>query len=408
MRGIARKLETQRTRFIALGDNLYSELTGKKTVFKFRTKISGKTYWIGIGNTNDITFPAAKEWARNISVAVSLKYDPTSIRNAIKRADIPSDLLVVLADQPTSQKDRVRGDTFEAVHKAWLSKPGKTLSPKTHRQYTNVGRDHLYPHFADRSFADLGTKDYGPVLTNIAINMPPTLKKVRQVLNGMYDFALHKGLVEANPIKALTKFDVPAVKHIQKPRPFVQVSDIPRVFQLATAAHDLAADMAHIAFMTGKRAGNIVEMAWEDIDLNAKLWTTDYGDTKNDKKHSVALIDSTVEVLLRQGSALKRQGRVFPAPEKSEGRHHTNIILERLKTVSGGAQTTHGLRHALKTFCSQAGYREDVRAVQLEHVKEGMSRVYDHADFLPQRRLMMEHWYDYLTGKTDLSEKARA
>ena len=160
--------------------------------------------------------------------------------------------------------------------------------------------------------------------------------------------------------------------------------------------------------MTGKRAANVVEMAWEDVDLEAKLWTTDYGDTKNEIKHSVLLIDSTVDVLLRQDSAAHRRGLVFAAPEKSEARHHTNVILERLKEASDGLQTTHGLRHLIKTFCSTVGYREDVRSVQLEHKKEGMSRIYDHADFLPERRAMMGHWHDYLTGKTDLNEKARA
>ena len=217
MRGVSRKIETQQKRFIALGDGLYSELTGKKTVYKFRTKISGKTYWIRIGDTKAVTFPAAKEWARNIAVAVSLKFDPVSIRNALKRIQSPSELLPVLGDKAMSRSDRVRGETFAVVHQQWIENPGTTLGEKTLRQYRNAVKDHLYPAFQDRAFADLGPPDYGPVLSKIAREMPPTLKKLRQALNGMYGYAIHRGLVDHNPIKALTIFDVPNVRHIPKP-----------------------------------------------------------------------------------------------------------------------------------------------------------------------------------------------
>lgn len=67
--------------------------------------------------------------------------------------------------------------------------------------------------------------------------------------------------------------------------------------------------------------------------------------------------------------------------------------------------TGHGFRAlAMSTIKERLGYRHEVIDRQLAHVhKSATDAAYDRAQFLDERRLMMQQWADYLdtaaTGK---------
>ena len=57
----------------------------------------------------------------------------------------------------------------------------------------------------------------------------------------------------------------------------------------------------------------------------------------------------------------------------------------------------HGFRGLASTLLNEQGYRPDVIEAQLAHgIKNAVRAAYNHADYLPERRPMMESWADYL------------
>ena len=62
-----------------------------------------------------------------------------------------------------------------------------------------------------------------------------------------------------------------------------------------------------------------------------------------------------------------------------------------------GRMTGHGFRSAASTLLNEQGYRHDVIERQLAHSEKNAVRAaYNRAEYLPERKRMMQEWADYL------------
>ena len=62
--------------------------------------------------------------------------------------------------------------------------------------------------------------------------------------------------------------------------------------------------------------------------------------------------------------------------------------------------TGHGFRAlAMSTIKEELGYRHEVIDRQLAHLpKSKIDQAYDRAQFLPERKKMMQHWANFIDG----------
>ena len=62
-----------------------------------------------------------------------------------------------------------------------------------------------------------------------------------------------------------------------------------------------------------------------------------------------------------------------------------------------GTVTVHGFRSTASTLLNEKGWHPDAIERQLAHPgRDGMGAAYNHAEYLPERRNMMQCWSDYL------------
>ena len=62
-----------------------------------------------------------------------------------------------------------------------------------------------------------------------------------------------------------------------------------------------------------------------------------------------------------------------------------------------GKMTGHGFRAVASTILSETGFKPDVIERQLAHCERNEVRgAYNRAEYLPERKRMMQHWADYL------------
>jgi integrase len=75
-----------------------------------------------------------------------------------------------------------------------------------------------------------------------------------------------------------------------------------------------------------------------------------------------------------------------------------NTMLYALYRMGYHSRTTgHGFRSTASTILNEHGYRPDVIERQLAHAERNTVRAaYNHAQYLPERRKMMQWWADYL------------
>ena len=114
---------------------------------------------------------------------------------------------------------------------------------------------------------------------------------------------------------------------------------------------------------------------------------------------SRAIIRQALELLerLRQLSGSKVD--LFPAqrkPTQPMARNALNVALHSLG-FSSRELTPHGFRATASTLLSELGWRSEAIERQLAQAHTDRIRgLYNHAQYLPERRAMMQAWGNYL------------
>jgi len=90
---------------------------------------------------------------------------------------------------------------------------------------------------------------------------------------------------------------------------------------------------------------------------------------------------------------------VFPSP-RSRTRPLSNVALLAALRRMGyeqGTLTVHGFRTTASTLLNEQGWRPDAIERQLAHgERDHVRAVYNHAEYLRERKLMMQDWADFL------------
>ena len=120
---------------------------------------------------------------------------------------------------------------------------------------------------------------------------------------------------------------------------------------------------------------------------------------KMTREHIVPLAPQAV-ALLRELRALpgsEANPFLFPSPSR-EGYMSNNTMLYALYRMGyHGRATVHGFRAIASTALNEMGFRPDVIERQLAHEERNTVRAaYNRAEYLSERREMMNHWCDYV------------
>lgn len=353
-------------------------------------------------------------------------YPAISLKEARERREAAKKLLVDNID-PSAAKREAKAEaasaaknTFEAVAREWLERYSGSWASTTQK--------HILRRLENFIFPAIGKKPIN------AVSAPELLAALRKIES--------KGFL--------------SVAHLAR-------SECGRVFRYAIAtsraerdvAHDLIGALppmpttVHMAALTnakaiGKlldtldsnygmfhircalrlapfvfvRAKELTEAEWAHFDLGAAEWRIPAEVMKMRQPHIVPLPQQAVEIL-RELHPVTGNGRfLFPGrPKKGKGgkiaavggevpiRNKTLVQSLRNLGYSKDEMTFHGFRSIASTVLNEKGYNRDWIERQLAHTeRNGVRASYNYAEYLDERRKMMQEYADYLD---ELREKAR-
>ena len=113
----------------------------------------------------------------------------------------------------------------------------------------------------------------------------------------------------------------------------------------------------------------------------------------------IVLLSTQAVAVLKELQPLTGQWRyVFPNQHKPSGFMSENTILYALYRMGYHSRATgHGFRATASTILNEHSFPVDVIERQLAHMERNQVRAsYNHAQYLPERRKMMQWWGDYL------------
>lgn len=381
---------------------LYLEVSpsgGKWWRLKYR--FGGKEKRISLGTYPTTSLKAAREARERAREQLASGIDPGKARQALKHAAAVRD-----------------GDSLEAVAREWVGAVhgAKVTDAHAKRTLTRLEQD-LFPWLGSAPLKAISAPDLLTCLRRVeARGAIETAHRLRQSCGQIFRYGIATGRCERNPAADVVDALRPVrVKHhaaIVEPS---QVAQLMRSIE-GYKGYPVTRIALQLAPLVFQRPGELRQAEWSEVNLDEAMWRIGSHRMKRTKQakvsgspHAVPLARQAV-ALLRELHALTGHGRfVFPSLRTGERPMSDNAVLSALRRMGydKDEMSGHGFRAMARTLLvERLGVDEAVVEAQLAHgVRDSLGRAYNRAEFMDQRRKMMQRWADYLDDLRSPSHK---
>ena len=369
---------------------LYLEIAPRGTkAWRFKYRFAGREKRISMGIYPEVSLKLARQRRDEARKLLARDIDPSAFRKARKQ----------------SRRQGAR-NSFEAVATEWLTKHSPNWSTGWVRRLERELEREAFPYIGASPVAELTAPDLLAVVRRVEAR--GHLRKahtVFQVCGRVLRYAVATGRAERD-VSSDLRGALPPVKT----KHFAAITDPrevgPLLRQLDTYSGTLPVRCAlRLAPLVFVRLGELVSAEWAGIDLEAAEWR--YTVTKTGRPHVVPLARQAVAILREVHPMTGHHRYVFPnarfpyrALPMSRG---TLWSAFRALDIPKERMTMHGFRAMARTILDEVlGFRPDFIEHQLAHaVRDPNGRAYNRTAFLPERRLMMQAWANYLDRLRD-------
>ncbi|MBU2571193.1 MAG: tyrosine-type recombinase/integrase [Gammaproteobacteria bacterium] len=327
-------------------------------------------------------------------------YPETSLKSARNKLHDARRQLDEGIDPGAKQKAENRAllQNFERVSRDWSKSIEHTIKPITHKKRIRRFEMHLFPKLGPMPLVDIKAPDiYSTLKPLIESGQLETAHRARADISSVFAYGIAHGITDYDPAQPVAK-QIPAFKVEHR----AAITDPRQLSKLLRDIYGYEGSLItqcalKISALLFQRPGEIRQMRWADIDLDAEEWR--YLVTKTEVQHIVPLSRQAVEILSSIKLITGTQEYVFttrPGRPLSE-----NTVNQALKTLGydGKTMTAHGFRSVASTILNELGFSPDAIERQLCHMpRDNVRAAYNRAQYLPERVKMMQSWADHLDG----------
>lgn len=154
--------------------------------------------------------------------------------------------------------------------------------------------------------------------------------------------------------------------------------------------------------LTFVRTGEMRFAEWTEIDEAKAEWRIPAERMKMPSPHIVPLSTQALEVIRQLRELNGRRKWVFPSQSNTQKPISENTVLFALYRMGYHSRMTgHGFCGLASTILNENGFESDWIERQLAHSERNDVRAaYNHAQYLIERKRMMQWWGDYLAEAT--------
>jgi integrase len=148
------------------------------------------------------------------------------------------------------------------------------------------------------------------------------------------------------------------------------------------------------------RPGELRRAEWLEFNFEEAEWRIPAEKMKMRELHIVPLSKQAIEILEELKPFTGEGKYLFPGlryPTRPMSDNTVNCALRRLG-YANDEMTGHGFRAMASTILNEQGWNRDAIERQLAHGERNHIRAsYNYAEYLPERKKMMQFWADYLS-----------
>jgi integrase len=363
------------------GGNLYLTIAkdGSKR-WTFMYSIGGRQREAGFGPVARVTLAEARRKGAEWRSLLGQGLDPMTESRASRDA----------APKPTF------GFCVEAFIKM---KAPSWRSDRHHREWRQTLADHAASLW-DIPVDEVGVEQVLDVLQPLWARLPDAGSRLRGRIETILDFAsasTWRGAL-ANPSRWRGN-----LQHIFAKRPALlrrhhaamPYSKLPKFIAGLRNQRTPTSTALEFIILTAARASEALDVRWDEIDVEAAVWTIPAARMKAGVAHRVPLSPRVIEILTEM-SAIRSSDFVF-AGYRSR-RPLSRRIVHRL--AAGAGVTVHGFRSTFRDWAGEeTPFPRELAEAALAHVAgSAAERAYRRGDALEKRRALMGEWAEFCAG----------
>ena len=362
----------------ANGLHLVINPTGAK-LWRMKYRVAGKEKLLSFGAYPIVGLQQARQLRDSARQQLAEGTDPGEHKKAAKQAQ------------------KAEGLTFEVLANEWYAYNAPRWAEATRYKAKLYLDNDMIPVIGSRPVKTITRPDLVDLVRKVeARGTLNAAGKIRQWLHQIFRYGLAKGSVEHNPA---TDLDVVAAPpKARRHHPHVPLSELPELLEKLEAGRlsNLTRWAIRLLILTAVRPGELRAAPWSEFDLEKATWTILKERMKARRPHVVPLPRQAVAILRQLEEFTGRYTLLFPGQQNIDRPMSENTINKALRLIGyEDRQTGHGFRHLLSTELNGRGYNRDWIERQLAHGDQDEIRdTYNHANYLEQRREMMQAWAD--------------
>ncbi len=287
---------------------------------------------------------------------------------------------------------------FEALAREWYDKRKHEWAPITAEVALGRLERFVFPKLGKRPIAEITAPELLAALRAIEDRGAlETTRRVANICGQIFTYAIATGRAERNPVPDLRgALKTPVVKH----RSYLQEKELP-LYLKQLEAYDGSPQTRlalRLLLLTFVRTNELRAAEWQEIDWDKAEWRIPAERMKMKEQHIVPLAKQAIPLLRELQRMTGNRRYLFPNEHSPATFMSENTMLYALYRMGYHSRATgHGFRSTASTILNEHGFHADVIERQLAHTERNSVRAaYNHAQYLPERRKMMQWWADYL------------
>jgi integrase len=351
--------------------------------WRFKYRFGDKEKLFAIGVYPDVTLSEARAKALDARRMVSEGADPVIERRRHR------------ANSATSA-----AETFQAMAEEWMASRTDVWSPSYREAVQSALAANLYAQLGQLPIRSISV----PVLREALLLMERrgalvALRKVRMWASMVFRYAIATGRAENDPAAPLR-----GTFKAHKGGHFAALTKPSELGQLLARIRDYDGSIITrcgllLLAYTFTRTTELRASEWTEFGLDGASWTIPAERMKTDVSHYVPLSRQALQILVEIRALTGSSRWVFPNERNSQKPMSENTMLYALYRLGyHGRATVHGFRASASTILNEVlGFDKDVVERQLAHKEPNKVRAaYNRAEYLAERREMMQRWADYI------------
>ena len=365
------------------GQGLYLLVSQKGKYWRYNFRHNGKYKTLAIGVYPEISLKEAREAHQKARALLSKGIDPT-YKKKIEKLTHYQHL----------------EDSFKVISLEWMDKQKGKWSQSHYQSVSSRLKNNIYPWLGDRPIAEITAPELLATLRRMeSRGIHHTTLKVKQYCGQVFRYAIVTGRAERDPSADLRGALTPAItKH------HATITDPIQIKGLLNAIDDYKGEITtryalKLAPLVFVRPTELRHAEWEEIDFNKAEWRIPAEKMKMKDEHIIPLSLQVIDIFKELQPMTGKGKYVFPSIRSNARAMSENTVNGALRRLgyTKDEMTAHGFRAMASTLLNAQGFRPDVIERQLAHAERNKVRAsYNRAEYLTERKAMMQHWADYL------------